>query len=100
MPEKNEENLRRHYEAEKGPIPWKELELYFAHGSAVYVEESLDMVEVAVQMALDNRSRFQGWMDDQKIRVVPDDLAREWFDNKATVMAVVVSPWVLVQKLN
>lgn len=99
MPEKNRENLSRHYSTEKGPISWKELEFYFANGTAVYVSPDLNLVEVAVSMALDETDRFREWMQNLSVHIVSDEQARDWIAANRMVEAVVVSPYVLVRPL-
>ncbi len=98
-PQKNTENLTSYFSEQKGPIQWMELQRYFAAGTAIHVDESLDLVDVAVQMALDNSEELKNWMRDGMVKHVSDDLAREWTDSDRTLHAVVVNPWVLVQRM-
>src|SRR5512135_600083 len=97
MPERNEANLRKHFQADAGPIQWRELELYFASGNVVHVDPALDLVEVAVAMALDDRHTVEGWMAEGLVGILPDGVAAKWSEKNAAVLAVVVSPWILVR---
>ena len=91
--------LRDEIHAETSKIAWSELQRFFAAGKAIYVAVDLDLVEVAVQVSTDNSELVRQWMDAGKIAPVSDDQARCWFDTDASVWAVVVKPWVLVQDM-
>jgi hypothetical protein len=82
---------------ETSRIAWKELQRYFASGSAIFVSEDLDLVEVAVQISKDNREQVAQWMDAGQIARVSDAQALAWYEADADVWAVVVRPYVLVQ---
>ena len=97
MPEKNSENLRRHFEAERGPIAWRELELYFANGVAIEVKLPLDLVDVAIAMALDDTAQISSWLKSGELSKVSDSRALEFVQKSAIVEAVVVKPWVIIQ---
>ncbi|MEQ5835546.1 DUF2288 family protein [Marinobacter sp. NFXS9] len=91
------ENLRDKLNLETAQIPWRDLQTYFARGQVVFVAESLDLLAVAEALAADDKARFQQWMADGTIGDVPADRAQSWYDAEASVWAVVVAPWVLIQ---
>ena len=91
--------LRDEIHAETSKIAWSELQRFFAAGKAIYVAVDLDLVEVAVQVSSDNSELVRQWMVTGKIAPVSDDQARCWIDTDATVWAVVVKPWVMVQDM-
>jgi hypothetical protein len=82
---------------ETSQIAWKELQRFFASGSALFVSADLDLVEVAFQMSQDNVAQIQQWAAIGQLGKVSDEQALAWFDTDAMVWAVVVSPYVLVQ---
>lgn len=83
---------------ETSRIAWNELQRYFASGSAIFVSDSLDLVEVAVQISKDNKAQVAQWMDAGQIARVSDAQALAWYEADADVWAVVVRPYVLVQQ--
>lgn len=89
--------LRDEIHSETSKIAWSELQRFFAAGNAIYVSVELDLVEAAVQVSADNSELVRQWMDTGKVTPVSDDQARYWIDTDATVWAVVVKPWILVQ---
>ena len=91
------EDLRTKVNRETSKLAWAELQRHFASGTTVYVDAALDLVEVAFEMSQDNKSAIENWMSDGKVALVTDDQATEWLETDATLWAVVVKPWVLVQ---
>lgn len=89
--------LRRDIHAGTARIAWSELQRLFAAGKVVQVSPELDLVDVALQMSNDNAVAVRQWLDSGQLAPVSDDQARQWVDSDASVWAVVVKPWVLVQ---
>ena len=85
--------------SETSKIAWSELQRFFAAGRAIYISPDLDLVEVALQISNDNSDLVRKWMDEDKLAPVSDDQARYWIGTDASVWAVVVKPWVLVQDM-
>ena len=84
---------------ETSTIPWKELQRFFASGSAVFVDSTLDLVEVAYQFSIDNKELVAQWLQSHQVALVSDQQALEWLEVDADVWAVVVKPWILVQSI-
>jgi hypothetical protein len=82
---------------ETSQIAWKELQRFFANGTAVYVAPDLDLVEVAYQFSVDNKALVEQWMKNSQLGLVSDQQAIRWLEADALVWAVVVKPWILVQ---
>jgi len=78
-------------------IAWTELQRFFAAGMAISVDQTLDLVDVAYQFSIDNKSLVEKWLQSNQIGPVSDQQAKTWFENQAEVWAVVVKPWILVQ---
>ena len=84
---------------ETSTIPWKELQRFFASGSAVYVDSTLDLVDVAYQFSIDNKDQVARWLQSNQVALVSDQQALAWLEVDADVLAVVVKPWILVQTI-
>ena len=93
-----QEILRAKVNLETSRIAWKELQRFFASGAAVFVSDDLDLVEVAFQFSQDNKAQVERWLLTKKVCKVSDEQAAAWVKDDATMWAVVVSPWVLVQR--
>lgn len=91
--------LRAKINQETSTAPWRELQRFFAQGSAVFVDKSLDLVEVACSMSLDRSDLFTGWLADGRVALVSDQQAKDWVESDAVLWTLVVKPWVLVQEM-
>ena len=96
----SESNIDQDILGETSKIPWKELQFFFAAGKAIYVHTELDLVTVATEIKNDNKNVVEAWMQSNQLMPVPDEQAKKWYEEDATVWAVVVKPWVLVQEKN
>ncbi len=83
---------------ETSRISWQELQRFFAAGLAIAVDKQLDLVEVAYQFSIDNKSQVESWLQSQLVAPVTDRQAIDWHQRNAEVWAVVVKPWILVQE--
>lgn len=92
-------DIREQIEREKSIIRWKELQRFFASGSLIYLDPSLDMVNVALCMHADDKQSIEQWLQHGSLAKVSDIQARHWFHTDAELVAVVVRPWVLVQEV-
>ena len=97
MTDDTRENLSAKINLETSRIAWKDLQRFFAAGSAIYVAPGLDLVEVATHIAEDDKAQVEQWMNQGLLGQVSDAQARAWFENDAELWAAVVKPWVLVQ---
>lgn len=79
-------------------IAWIELQRFFAQGKVLQVDNSLDLVEVATWMSLDNVSALEPYIENGDIEAPSNDQARYWYDDNTKLWSVVVAPYVLVQE--
>ena len=95
---KSEEMLEK-LNKETAKIRWHEIARFFAAGKAVFIDESQDLIEIAMEFANDNRQKIESLLEQGQLGLVSDEQARAWADDDALVWAVVIAPWVLVQGL-
>jgi len=86
--------------AQTAKIPFSELQRYFAAGRLVLVKDSLDLIEVAVELSQDNAQQFEQWLSAEMLGGVNDEQASRWLADERHLWAVVADPWVLVQERN
>jgi hypothetical protein len=96
-PEKDIE-LQQKVNRETARLPWTELVRHFASGTVVWIAGDLDLIDVAVRIAHDDKSSITQWMAEGKIAKVSDQQAESWLAANATLWASVVSPFILVQE--
>lgn len=95
--EKQDEILHAKLNMETSQIAWSELERFFASGIIFTVTDTLDLVDVAVQIANDNTPVVSAWLEQGLLTRVTDEQAQAWAESGASVWTVVLKPWVLVQ---
>ncbi|MBU1424610.1 MAG: DUF2288 domain-containing protein [Gammaproteobacteria bacterium] len=84
---------------ETSKIAWEELQRFFASGKAIFVSDTLDLIDVAIQISRDNKDQTVKWMEAGLVTPVTDAQALAWHEADAQVWAVVVRPYVLVQSV-
>lgn len=97
-PIETDEVLRTKLNGETARFAWKELQRFFATGAVIAVADGLDLVEVALQIARDNKAAVEQWMAAGQLGQVSDTQAQAWLENDAALWTVVVKPWILVQQ--
>ena len=84
--------------AETGRLRWPELQRHFARGAVLKVAPGLDLVEIAVAIAQDDRAAVEGWLESGVLSRASDADAMDWLERDPVFWAVVAAPWVLVQE--
>lgn len=93
----NDTELHDKINRETARVAWSELERHFAHGIVIAVHDDLDLVEVALRIAHDDKETITRWMNEGKVAKVSDVQAQAWQAGEAQLWASVVNPFVLVQ---
>lgn len=93
-----DEELRAHLHGETSKLPWSELEKHFAQGVVFKVERGLDILDVAIVIARDDKDTLKVWLEERKVMAVDVDDAKKWHDMSASLWTVVVAPFILVQE--
>ncbi|MDF3035694.1 MAG: hypothetical protein K0S28_968 [Paucimonas sp.] len=96
--EKKLEQLRLQLNQETSRMPWSELLRHFAGGHVLIVDGKLDLIEVAARMAGDDTESVSRWLCEGSLAKMSDAQAQQWLDEEAMPWAVVVKPWILIQK--
>jgi hypothetical protein len=82
---------------ETAEITWTELQRFFAQGVLYAVDASVDLIDVAYAIGVDDAARVKAWMDAGAFTAVTDAQAADWHRRNAVLWSVVVKPWILVQ---
>ncbi|MET0963315.1 MAG: DUF2288 family protein [Noviherbaspirillum sp.] len=97
-PENNDE-LQRRLNTETSKLKWTELQRHYAGGNVVAVDAALDLIAAAVAIARDDTESVKKWMAAGLVARVGDIQAAAWLQADVEMWAVVVKPWVLVQRV-
>jgi len=96
MTENSQETFAR-LNQETAKIDWQELQRYYASGNMVEIDTSIDLIKTGVEIVHDNKAVIESLIAENKIKPVDDSRAKQWLEQKQTLWAVVIKPWVLVQ---
>lgn len=96
--DKNDDLLRAKINGETSRMQWTELLRFFAAGTVIAVSDELDLVDVAVRIASDDKESVAQWMGENRLGKVSDAQASAWLEADALLWTVVVKPWILVQQ--
>ncbi|MBT8149076.1 MAG: DUF2288 family protein [Pseudomonadales bacterium] len=83
---------------ETAKVQWSELARFFAAGKTIYVAAGQDLLHVASAAIRDDHRLMQQLLEHGAVQLVSDQQAQQWHDKDASVWALVVAPWVLVQE--
>jgi len=93
------EELKVKLNAETGKLVWKELEPHYARGAVIKVSVNLDLVEVAICFAEDDKEVIERWLTSGELARMDQEDAQRCNEEDLLFWAVVVAPWVLVQEI-
>ena len=99
MQPENDDALQRRLNTETSKLKWTELQRHYAGGNVVAVDAALDLIAVALALARDDTGSVRKWMADGLLARVGDIQAAAWLQADVEMWAVVVKPWVLVQRV-
>ena len=99
MHPENDDELQRRLNKETSKLKWTELQRHYAGGNVVAVDKALDLIAVAVAIARDDTGSVKKWMAAGLVARVGDIQAAAWLQADLEMWAVVVKPWVLVQRV-
>ena len=93
------QTLKAKLNLETAQVAWTELQRFFAQGSVIWVDESLDLIEVAQLVAQDDTETVRAWMEDKLLAPVRVEQAKCWLSEDTWLWSVVVRPLILVQEI-
>lgn len=82
---------------ETSTIAWGELQAFYQQGDVLVAAPELDLVAVAAAMVEDDTASVARWLKDGQLLKASAAQNAAWLAEGASVWAVVVAPWVVVQ---
>ena len=83
---------------ETAKIEWHQLQKHYASGSVISVAPGFDLIKVAIALHRDDTAQVKQLLAEKLVTKVNDTQAQRWYDEKASVWALVIPPFVLVQE--
>ncbi len=79
--------------------PWSVLEEYNERGAVILLDSSLELIEAAVCIALDDSEQIEKWMAENLMgRPLNKDINIFKSENKTQYNFIIIRPYVLVHK--
>lgn len=92
------EDYFRKFNEDLDIVSWNDVARDFAYNRLCYVDPSLDIVKVAVAMALDDKQKIGQWLAQGNFRLADGNDAKKLAESQNVKLQVlVVSPFVLVR---
>ena len=100
MTDQNYQNLYKKLQEEKTEISIKDLQVHQKRRALILVSDTLDITEVAVLVALDDKKSIESWLSKSLIENVEDDQFKNMMlDDNKIFSFIIVQPFVLIQYL-
>ena len=100
MTDQNYQNLYKKLQEEKTEISIKDLQVHQKRRALILVSDTLDITEVAVLIALDDKKSIESWLSKSLIENVEDDQFKSMAHSNNKIFSfIIVQPFVLIQYL-
>lgn len=91
------ESLVEKLKKEIGTADWALLKPHAERGSLLKIHPQLDLCNVAVHIARDQKEQVQAWLDEGKISRPSNKEMGTWETGEIIFTCVIVQPFVLIQ---
>jgi hypothetical protein len=81
---------------EIGTVPWSWLRPHAERGVLFLVAGELDLLEVALAVAVDRSELVAGWLESGSLSRPADEQVADWEENGGLFSGVIVKPYVFV----
>src|SRR5690606_8325410 len=83
---------------ETAAVSWEGLEPFVVRRTLLEVAGDCDLVEAALAVSQDDRAKVAQWMGNSKLGRIEVEQEKDWQARDPELWALVIAPWVLVQK--
>ncbi len=90
-------NTKQKLNLETATIPWKDLQICFAQGKLLIVEQSVDLLETATHIAENSTEKLEYLIDLNKVAFATPKWIKQHCCDNTILWAVVVAPYVMAQ---
>src|SRR5262245_24577888 len=90
--------MREKLAATMGEVFWSDLKAHAARDALIVVADGLDLLDVGVALATDDKPRVEAWIAERRLtKPTAEDLARWPADPDARFESLIVAPFVLMR---
>lgn len=92
------DELRKKLQAEIDVAEWAWIKPHLEHDRVIIVSQDLELLDVAVQIAVNELQQVESWMTQQLLtKPTREQIHAFDADDRRLFQCVVVQPWVLIQ---
>lgn len=92
------ESLKEKLNRDTAKICWSALASYNQNDSIIEVIAQLDLIDVASAFVSDDTHQVKAWLESGSLSKLTESVAKQRAAENPEVWAVVVPPWILVQR--
>ena len=86
------------FQQDLAEVPWKDLRIHLQRDAVILVAAELDLVEVAVAVAEDDKERVEAWISSAKLAKPSREQLDGWEKQlEKPFRVLIVQPFILVQ---
>lgn len=94
---KNKTELLEKLTRECTPIDWLRLKPHYNQDILITVQKDLDIINVGIEMANDNKIQIEKWIHEKKLVKPTPEQINAWDQQNTRFKSLVISPYVLMQ---
>lgn len=89
---------RERFQQDLAEVPWKDLRIHLQRDAVILVAAELDLIDVAVTVAEDDKDRVEGWISSAKLAKPTKEQLESWEKQlEKPFRVLIVQPFILVQ---
>ena len=93
--------LRNSFEKDLAEVHWKELRIHLKRDAIILVADDLDLVDVAVDVAADNKTKVALWISSGKLTKPTLEQVEQWTTTlEKPFRMLIAQPYILAQAVN
>jgi len=91
-------DVRENFKKDLAEVTWRDLRFHLQKDAIILVEDSLDLVDVAVDVANDNKDQVSLWIAAGKLKKPSKELIDQWeAQQESPFRMLIAQPYILAQ---
>ena len=83
-----------------GIVNWNYIRPHFLAGNVIYVDSEMEIQKVGKAFSLDHKSQVKNWLRSGEILVPSEPHGKHWEKEKPDFLALIVTPFILIQPVD
>lgn len=88
------------FERDLAEVSWRELKIHLKRDAIIVVAVELDLIDVAVAVAGDEKTLVEGWIGENQLGKPTEDHLKQWEEeSESRFKMLIVQPFILIQDI-